>query len=106
MKKYVEKKQKADLVAEFKSDSDFFETICKFLKEHAEGQEKDSVSSIINTALDIAQGNLLPVHINLIIAAVLEACGFSDLASKILKGVLVAALIAGIGSIAAAALKK
>ena len=106
MKKYIEKKQKTGLVTEFKSDPDFFDTVCKFLKQYAKGQEKGTLSSIINDALDIAQGNLLPVHINLILAAVLEACGYSDLASNILKGIAAAVIIGGIVAAVGSLLKK
>lgn len=106
MRKYIERKQKAGLVAEFKSDPDFFDTVCNFLKQYAEGQEKGTLSSIIDDALDIAQGNLLPVHINLILAAVLEACGHSDLASKVLKGILVAVVVGGFLAAVGSLLKK
>ncbi len=106
MKKYIEKKQKIGLVTEFKSDPDFFDTICKFLKQYAQGQEKGTLSSIIDDALDIAQGNLLPVHINLILAAVLEACGYSDLASKVLKGIVAAVIIGGISLAVGSLFKK
>ena len=106
MRKYIEKKQKTGLVAEFKSDPDFFDTVCNFFKQYAEGQEKGTLSSIIDDALNIAQGNLLPVHINLILAAVLEACGHSDLASKILKGVAAAVIVGGIFVAVGSLLKK
>ncbi len=106
MRKYIEKKQKSGLVTEFKSDPDFFDTVCKFLKQYAKGEEKGTLSSIINDALDIAQGNLLPVHINLILAAVLNACGYSDLASNILKGVATAVIIGGIVAAVGSLLKK
>ena len=106
MRKYIEKKQKIGLVTEFKSDPDFFETVCKFLKQYAKGQEKGTLTSIINDALDIAEGNLLPVHINLILAAVLEACGYSDLASNVLKGIAAAVIIGGILAAVGSLLKK
>ena len=106
MRKYIEKKQKAGLVTEFKSDPDFFDTVCKFLKQYAEGKEKGTLSSIINDALDIAEGNLLPVHINLILAAVLEACGYSDLASKILKGIAAEVIVGGFLAAVGSMLKK
>ena len=106
MRKYIEKKQKSGLVTEFKSDPDFFDIVCKFLKQYAKGEEKGTLSSIISDALDIAQGNLLPVHINLILAAVLEACGYSDLASNILKGVAAAVIIGGIFAAVGSLLKK
>ena len=106
MKKYIEKKQQIGLVTEFKSDPDFSDTVCKFLKQYAQGQEKGTISSIIDDVLDIAQGNLLPVHINLILAAVLEACGYSDLASKIIKGVATAIIVGGIVAVVGSLLKK
>jgi len=106
MRKYIEKKQKIGLVSEFKSDPDFSDIVCNFLKEYAEGNEKDTLSSVIDDALDIAQGNLLPVHINLILAAVLEACGHSDLALKILKGVATAVIVGGIALAIGSLFKK
>ena len=106
MRKYIEKKQKIGLVAEFKSDPNFSDIVCNFLKEYAEGQKKGKISSIIDDALDIAQGNLLPIHINLILAAVLEACGYSDLASKVLKGIVAAVIIGGIAVAIGKLLKK
>ena len=106
MRKYIERKQKIGLVAEFKSDPDFFDTVCNFLKQYAEGQKEGTLSSIIDDALDVAQGNLLPIHINLILAAVLEACGHSDLASKVLKGIVLAVIIGGISLAIGSLFKK
>ena len=106
MRKYIEKKQKTGLVAEFKSDPDFSNIVCEFLKQYVEGQKEDTISSVIDDALDIAQGNLLPIHINLIIAAVLEACGHSDLALKVLKGVVAVVVIGGIALAIGSLFKK
>jgi len=106
MIKYIERKQKIGLIAEFKSDPDFSNIVCNFLKQYAEGQKKDTISSVIDDALDIAQGNLLPIHINLILAAVLEACGHSDLALKVLKGVATAVVIGGIALAIGSLFKK
>ena len=106
MRKYIEKKQKSGLVAEFKSDPNFSNIVCEFLKQYAEGQKEGTISSVIDDALDIAQGNLLPIHINLILAAVLEACGHSDLASNVLKGILVAVVVGGFLAAVGSLLKK
>lgn len=106
MKEYIERKQKKGLVTEFKSDPDFSNIVCNFLKQYAEGQEKGTLSSIIDDALDIAQGSLLPIHINLILAAVLEACGHSDLASKVLKGIAAAVIVGGFLAAVGSLLKK
>ena len=99
-------KKKKGLVAEFKSDPDFSNIVCEFLKQYAEKQKEGTISSVIDDALDIAQGNLLPIHINLILAAVLEACGHSDLALKVLKGVAAAVVIGGIALAIGSLFKK
>ena len=106
MKKYIEKKGKNGLATEFKADSIFQNIVCPFLKEYAQGKEKDITSSIINDALDLVQGNLLPTQLNILIAAILEACGYSDLASKMLKAAVVAIVLAAVGSMIGSLLKK
>jgi len=103
IKKYVEIKGKNGLTAEFKTDYIFKNVICPFLKDYAQGKEKDVTESIVKDALSILEGNLLQTQINIIISAVLLACGFSDDAHTLLKialgGLIVAGLIGAVASL-------
>jgi hypothetical protein len=85
---------KSNLAQEFKADSLFQSVICPYLKQYAVGQQKDVTASILQEAISFAEGSPLSLEVNLIIAAVLEACGYSDTASQLLL-VLITALIVG-----------
>ncbi len=103
IRKYVETKGKSGLCDEFKADSLFQDVICPFLKDYAQGKEKDVAESIIKDALSILEGNLLQTQINIIIGAVLLACGFSGEANTLLKiavgGLILAGLIGAFASL-------
>ena len=106
MKKYIKSKGKSGLASEFRSDSLFQDIICPYLKNYAKGKEKETASEIIKTANSLLGGSLFTVEINLIIAAVLIACGFSDEASTLLKIAVGGLVLAGLVGILGSALKK
>lgn len=93
-RKHVQMSGKANLAHEFRSDPFFGSVICPYLKQYAVGQERDVTASIIQEAISFAEGGPLSLELNLIIAAVLEACGYPDTASQLLL-ILVGALIVG-----------
>jgi len=106
MKKYVNHKGKTGLVAEFRNDPLFNKLICPFLKQYAEGKEKDVTSSIIEEATSLLKGELLSTEIDLVVVAVLEACGYEGDAMKFLKIILSAIIVAGAIAVVLSAIKK
>ena len=106
MKKYVNHKGKTGLVAEFRNDPLFNKLICPFLKQYAEGKEKDVTSSIIEEATSLLKGELLSTEIDLVVVAVLEACGYEGDAMKFLKIILGAIIVAGAVAVVLSAIKK
>jgi hypothetical protein len=105
IRNYIDSKGKQGLCDEFKTDSLFQDVICPYLKNYAQGKEKDVTKSIIKDALSILQGNLLQTQINIIIGAVLLSCGFSEESNTLLKIAVGGLILAGLIS-AFASLKK
>jgi hypothetical protein len=95
-RKYVKTSGKANLAQEFRTDSLFRSVICPYLKQYAIGQEKNVTASIIQEAISFAEGDPLSLEVNLIIAAVLEACDYPDTASQLLLIVVGALIVGGI----------
>lgn len=106
MKKYVNHQGKTGLVAEFRNDPLFSKLVCPFLKQYAQGQEKDMTSSIIKEATSLLEGDFFTAEIDIIVISVLEACGYEGTAMKLVKGLLTAIIIAGAITVVASALKK
>lgn len=102
IRNYINSKGKQGLCDEFKTDSLFQDVICPFLKNYAQEKEKDVAETIIKDALSILQGNLLQTQINILIGAVLLACGFSEESHTLLKiavgGLILAGLIGAFSS--------
>lgn len=106
MRKYVNHRGKDGLVTEFRNDPLFSKLVCPFLKQYAQGQEKDMTSSIIKEATSLLEGDFFTAEIDIIVIAVLEACGYEGTAMKLLKGLLTAIIIAGAIAVVASAFKK
>lgn len=106
MRKHIVHKGKTGLVQEFKNDQDFHTIICPFLKQYAQGKEKDVTSSMIEEATSLLKGELLSTEIDLVVVAVLEACGYEGDAMKFLKIILGAIVVAGAITVVASAFKK
>lgn len=92
---HIKSKGKVKLVQEFKSDYVFQNIICPYVKEYAKGKEKEHVSEIIKEGIAIVQGDLFGIEVDLIVAAVLEACGYKTDASNLVKIAIGGLIIAG-----------
>ncbi len=106
MRKYVNHKGKSGLVTEFRNDPLFNNLICPFLKQYAQGQEKDVTSSIIKEATSLLQGDFFSAEIDIVVIAVLEACGYEGDAMKLLKILLGAIIVAGAIAVVASVFRK
>lgn len=106
MRKHISHKGKSGLVDEFRNDQLFNRVICPFLKQYAQGKEKDVTSSMIEEATSLLKGELLSTEIDLVVVAVLEACGYEGDAMKLLKIILGAIVVAGAITVVASAFRK
>ena len=91
-KAYVNKSGRAQLAQEFRSDSIFQTVVCPFLKQYETQEQKNVATAVLQDVLSLFEGNLLSIELDLIVGAILDACGYSDLGSKLLK-VTVGAII-------------
>jgi hypothetical protein len=89
---YVNNQGKDGLIQEFRRDRFFKEIVCPHLAQYAQDKENE-VTSILNDAQSLSGGNLLPVAIDLLVAAVLEACGDEKDASNLVKIAIVTAAL-------------
>ncbi|MDE1818310.1 MAG: hypothetical protein KGI19_06880 [Thaumarchaeota archaeon] len=91
----IKNKGKSGLVQEFRNDYTFQNIVCPYVKEYAQGKEKEQLSEIVKEGIAIVQGDLLGIEIDLIVAAVLEACGYKKDASNLVKIVVGGLILAG-----------
>ncbi len=94
---YITEQGRQALCDELKRDNEFMRTVCPFLAEYAKGKEKDLLSSVVKDALALIGGDPIPVAMNILIGAALDACGYKDQASEFLKAALLAVLIGAAG---------
>ena len=96
MKTYVNSKGKSGLIQEFRSDPLFMKVVCPFLKEYAAGKEKDMAASILKDANSLLRGNPLSAEIDIVVAAVLEVCGYQKEAIGLLEILVGAVIVVGL----------
>lgn len=90
---YVKGCGQSKLAQEFRSDTLFQSVVCPFIKQYAIQEQKTAATSILRDVLALSEGNFLPVEMDLVIGAVLEACGYRDLGSQFLKIALGAVIL-------------
>jgi len=88
---YVNVQGKDGLIQELRRDRFFKEVVCPHLAQYAQDKENE-VTSILNDAQSLSGGNLLPIAIDLLVAAVLEAYGDEKDASNLVKIAFVTAV--------------
>lgn len=106
VKKYINSKGKTGLIQEFRNDSLFSKVICPYLAQYAKGKEKDEMKSIFNDTLALLQGDAMPVEMDLVVGAVLEACGYTKKGSGLIWIVVAALILVGIAGAAFSSTKS
>lgn len=96
MKSYVNNKGKSGLIEEFRNDPLFMKVVCPYLKEYAVGKEKDMAASILKDANSLLRGNPLSAEIDIVVAAVLEVCGYQKEAIGLLEILVGAVIVVGL----------
>ena len=97
-KRYIASKKKPGLIQEFRSEPLFRNVVCPYLANYARGKERDALVSMFRDAVALFEGNIIPVEIDILIGAVLEACGYRKRGSGLLWlaiGAVILAAIAG-----------
>lgn len=97
---YIRSMGKVKLTEEFQSDSQFHQMVCKLLKTYADDKIENTVTSILQDAISILQRNLSRPISNLLIAAILDACGYRKESSQLMTMLIVSAIIGGLGILA------
>lgn len=106
LRTYIKNQGKRGLVAEFRNDYSFQNIVCPYVKEYAKGIEKEHVSDIVKEGISLAEGDWFGIEVDLIVAAVLEACGYPSDAEKVIKFVIGAAIVGSIIGLAFSASRK
>jgi hypothetical protein len=75
---YIRTRGKPGLVVEFRSDPSYEGTVCAYLSAYASGKEKDALSTVLKDALSLFEGDPIPAELDILIGAVLEACGYTN----------------------------
>ena len=98
-KDYVGKCGRTQLAQELRNDASFQTVVCPFIRQYAVQEQKDVATSILQDVLSLFEGNPLPVEMDLIVGAVLEACGYSDLGGQFLKVAIASIILVALVSI-------
>jgi hypothetical protein len=89
---------------ELRSDDLFKRKICPFLAQYAKGVEKETASTILKHSLALLEGDPVPIGLDLLVAAVLEACDYPKDASNLVRIAAAAVLSAAVGMLLYSAL--
>ena len=90
---YIRTRGKPALVAEFRADVTFENTVCAYLSAYASGKEKDALSTVLKDALSLFEGDPIPAELDILIGAILEACGYTNKRMGLLEIGLAALLV-------------
>jgi hypothetical protein len=85
VRKYIVASGKANLANEFRTDNYFKQVVCPYLAQYAIGKEKEAAATIIQDASSLFSGNFLPVELEILVGAILEACGYETVGSQLIK---------------------
>lgn len=99
VKVYIRSKQQSGLVQEFKSESEFKNAVCRYVTQYAQAKE-DAIASVLQDTITSIEGDLLPAETDILIGAILEACGYKKEGSEWIKaGIILALLAVGVPAI-------
>lgn len=101
---YIIYQGKEALVEELRSEDAFMRLICPFLAQYARGIEKETTSTILKQSLALLQGNPFQIGQDLLVAAVLEACGYQKDASNLERIAICSVIAAALGMLLYSAL--
>lgn len=101
---YITSQGKDAIIEELRSEDLFNRTICPFLAKYAKGLEKETASTILKQSLSLLEGDPVPIGLDLLVAAVLEACNYPKVASILVRIAAAAVLSAAVGMLLYSAL--
>jgi hypothetical protein len=102
---YILEKKKAGLVAEFRKDKDFV-CVCELAHDIGELKLRGHVVESLDEMVDKEFGSLTKGEMNILIAAIAQACGFQTVGQKLVYAGIATAVAGGIIAALLAARKK
>lgn len=99
-KAYIKNAGRNGLKQEFLNDKKFKSEVCEFLKKYAETQERQNITdaalSVIESTAIEATGEIPVIDvINIVVGAVLDACGYTKTGNKLLVETILVLIISG-----------